>query len=466
MSNALAGFDFVLEFSERLAAAVLKTSITERAIQSRFRHDDPGQPGLINSRSAIGGRSAFQSYMVNIEAGYDIILRDPSVRFRLGHPPTVEVTAAFDLKMLRNVVANTYDPANGDSPLAFDPADVKQGVVYTETYRTAPIGDPYPMLASPPETGRLTLLLNVAEKPETGGRRAFGQTALLRYPASLVSINATTPNDPRLKALVAALAGKALVELLAREVNDFDFSPLVGDLSAFSMSVRGPALKVNATAGQRLLAIAFNERATVGYGDLAFLGSFADNSPFAASFRESMLGQLVAALYQNGTIPHRYARNGSVAPAGSVLLQQPRISIVRNRLVVDCILVVGSGPRPISVGVKAHVRCDSQAGGGVQVVIERLDIPVPYPGLAVRTIMNTLLFHLFEGLIGGFMTSVLGPASINSLRAGLQQFLNSGALAFGFQSPIRGTPRFVQIEPTAVNFLDGVCTVQGDYAIV
>ncbi|WP_407120124.1 hypothetical protein [Bradyrhizobium sp. STM 3561] len=77
----LADFDFSIEFSSRFATELLQACFLVGATPGRVSYDQTGQPGLIGTRTVPGGAALYQSYLLEIEAGYDLTLGNPTVNF-------------------------------------------------------------------------------------------------------------------------------------------------------------------------------------------------------------------------------------------------------------------------------------------------------------------------------------------------------------------------------------------------
>lgn len=464
MADPLAKFDFSLEFSENFATRLLNAVFDFHGVASRFRHDDAGQPGLLTTRQTVGGRFAYQGFLIDIEAGYDFLLEKPAVRFIGGSTQLIEINFGFGLKLPRNLVTRVYDTASVDTPLANDPTDVKQTVTYPEAHRTAPATDPYPGNAAPLHKGHIIIRFPIAQKPFSTGRRVSAATAHTSM-KTVVSVKLDVPIDPRLATFIEITASKALTYLIAREIDDYDLTPLVGDLEAFGLKMREPVIsRIGATASQRVLAFAANEYATIGDGDPLKLPYLSGASDFSASFREAMFAQLIFALYQDGVLPRRFAMNGLPDPGGPVLMEQPRISFGNDGLQITVRLDLPNDG--VAIAVNATLAFEPQAAGHLHVKIKSLKVDIQFPGLGVGWLVNTITFHLLSAFVGDILASVLMKPINNSLDNGLQSFINSGALAFGFRSPIRGTAKKAEIIPTAFLFEPGTCTLRGDVTIV
>jgi hypothetical protein len=462
----LAGFDFSLEFSENLATRVLIAIFVDGAVPSSFNYDDPGQPGLITTRQTVGGKFVFENYLIDIEAGYELSLRDPVVRFQVGSTQLIEITMGFTFKLPRNVVTRIYDTSNPDTPLAEDPGTVKQNVDYPTAYRTAPATDPYPGRASSPLAGKITIDFPVGQKRFAAGRRASAFTAGVTRQA-IVVVTLDDPFDARLKHFIETVVGKALTELIRREVDDYDMTPLLGDLSAFGLQVRDPvAIRLGATGSEHVLAVACNEFATVGNGDPLALSFFAGRSDFAVSFRESMFAQLIIALYQDGTIPDRYHSNGVPDPHGEILLVQPRIFFSNKGLALTFELRIDeSDGETLIVTIQSIIAFEQVGVGELRVRLVSLQVDVNIEGLGALGLVNFVTFNLLAAFVGGILASILQKPISNSLDDGFEAFLASGRLAFSFNSPIRGTRRSLQVLPTAFTFIPGICTLRGAFTI-
>lgn len=464
MADPLGRFDFSLEFSESFATRLLNAIFDFHGVATQFRHDDAGQPGLLTTRQTVSGRFVYQNLLIDIEVGYDFFLEAPVVRFIGGTSQLIEINFGFGLKLPRNLVSRIYDAASVDTPLSNDPGSVNQSIAYTETHRTAPPSDPYPGNAAPFQKGHIIIRFPIAQKPFSTGRRVSAATRQTSM-KTVVSVGLDVPVDPRLSSFVERVASKALTYLIAHEIDDYDLTPLVGDLDAFGLKIRDPIIaRIGATPNQRVLAFAANEYATVGDGDPLQLPYLSGSSDFSASFREAMFAQLIYALYQDGVLPRRFAMNGLPDVNGPVLIEQPRISFSADGLVI--VVRLDLPDHGVAIAVNATLAFEPQAAGHLHVTIKNLKVDVQFPGLGVGWLVNTITFHLLSALVGGILASVLMQPVTNSLNNGLQAFINSGALAFGFRSPIRGTAKKAEIIPTAFLFQPGTCTLRGNVTIV
>src|SRR5438034_9570592 len=113
----LADFDFSLEFSEQFATRVLQTCFTSGATPGRFSYDQAGQPGLIGTRSVPGGAALYRSYLLEIEAGYDLTLDGPTLDFDAQNQRVI-IDLHLGIKIPRNVVARVFDVSATDTALA------------------------------------------------------------------------------------------------------------------------------------------------------------------------------------------------------------------------------------------------------------------------------------------------------------------------------------------------------------
>lgn len=460
MADALAGFDFSIEFSESIITRLLKTLFDDLAVPTRFNHDDGGQPGVLSTKQTVGGKLAYERYLIEIEAGYNFKLFDPVARLVGGAQQNLELDLGFGLKLPRNVVTRIYDATNLDTSLAPDPGDVKQNVAYAEEHRTAPADNPYPGATAPYNEGRIRIALPLVQRPWATGRRVSGQAAAASRQA-VVSVRLDGSLDARLKTFLEVVASKALTELIRREVDDYDLTPMVGNLDAFGLKLRDPvALRVGESGGARYLAFAAHEKATVGNGDPAQLPFLAGGSDFAVSFREAMFAQLIYVLYQDGYIPRRYAMSGLPDLGGPILIEQPRLSFRPQGLDLACRLDVNG----VAISISATIMF-TPTPGGLHVSLSNLVVDVQFPGLGFLQLLNTVTFHLLSAIVGEVLASLLEKPISNTLDDGLEAFLASGALAFAFHSPIRGTPHFVAVKPTDFRFVPGSCTLRGEVAI-
>lgn len=460
MNQPLAGFDFSLEFSEPCVSRILKAIFVGGGTQTRFAHDDAGQPGLLTTRQSTTGAVAYQKYLFEAEGGYEFTLFDPNVRFISGLAQAVEINFGFGVKFLRNLVTRIYDPGVVDTPLAFNPADVKITTLYQEEHRTMPANDPYPGQASRPHTGRIVIRFPITQKPFQNGRSVSGTTSATNA-QSVVLVTLDEAFDLRIKSFIEVVASKALTEIMRREVDDYDLTPIIGDLHAYDLTVREPVvLRIGETATERVLAIAMNEYATVTNGDPNALLFNANDADFSVSFSEAMFDGLIAALYQKNVIPKRYTTEGKPDPIGTVLLEQPRLDFVGNSLNLHLRLVIGSHGN-IVVTVDGTIEFNRRLDGSLGVLVTNLVTDVQVPGLGIAWFINTVTFHLLGALVGAVLTSLLQKPLSNSLDDGLQKFIDSGALAFAFGAPLRGTAIKTKIVPTVFVFRPGVCTLRG-----
>src|ERR1700682_1570002 len=171
----LADFDFSLEFSAPFATMVLSTCFATGATPGHFSFDEPGHSDLVDSRHVSGGPALYQSYLLAIEAGYDLTLGFPVVNFDVPKQSVV-VDLQLGIKLPRNIVARIFDVSSVDTALASNPSDVVVSKDYPEEFRSAPRADPYPGHAAPYTPGSIQIQLPVAYATFGQGKRLLAQT--------------------------------------------------------------------------------------------------------------------------------------------------------------------------------------------------------------------------------------------------------------------------------------------------
>lgn len=459
----LADFDFSLEFSKQFATRILQACFTEGATPGRFSYDQTGQPGLIGTRSVTGGPALYQSYLLEIEAGYDLKLDKPRVNFD-ARDQLVVIDFDVGIKIPRNLVGRIFDIAAVDTALAADPAAVDVAKDYTEEFRSGPRTDPYPGQATPYTMGAITIQFAPAMAVFGGGRRLFGQTAGVTM--SNVRNVEILPGtiEATLRTFANIFASKTLTFLISTEANGYDVTPMIGNLTALDMTLlEPPKMRIGVAPSGPVIAYAANVVQLTNMGDILQLKYLLDGNDFCVSFSEAMFGDIVSYLYIYERIPKKFDQYGLPAEDGPVNLGQPRLQFLNDELDLTFPLSDAAGNTD---QVKALVDFHTISQGVLRVVITIVQSNgsvINGPG--VRSVASVLAFHILGAATGPVLTSLLDSSTHNSLDAGLPEFLRTGALAFGFRTPIRGTKLFVNARPMAIRMRPGICTFFNSAAI-
>ncbi|PDT48164.1 hypothetical protein CO661_09850 [Sinorhizobium fredii] len=459
----LAEFDFSLEFSTGFATKVLQACFASGATPGRFSYDQTNQPGLIGTRSVPGGAALYQFYLLEIEAGYDLALRTPAVDFD-AHNQRVIIKFHADIKIPRNIVGRIFDIAAVDTALASDPSLVDVAQDYPEEFRSGPRSDPYPGRAAPPTGGTITIQFSPAAALFGAGKRLFAQTAGVTMSNVLdVQVLPVVGTEPTLRELVAKFAAKALTYLISTEANGYDLTPMIGNLDALGITVKEPiTMRIGVAPSGPVIAYAANILPLNNTGIPSQLRYLLDGSDFCVSFSEAMFSEIVSYLYiDDPDFPIEFDLDGLPEPGGPVSLAQPRLRFLNS--VLEISFAVHDAARRTQT-ISALIECNSVPHGPMQVSIRDLQsngsiLNTPGP----RNLTSVIAFHILGAAAGSVpnksvLSSLLQTSTHSSLDAGLSEFLRTGALAFGFRTPIRGTGLFIEATPVAIRFRPGICT--------
>lgn len=463
----LADFDFSLEFSEQFATRILQACFTEGATPRRFSYDQTGQPGLIGTRSVTGGPALYQSYLLEIEAGYDLILTKLREGSDIPAKPRVNFDARnqlvvidFDvgIKIPRNLVGRIFDIAAVDTALAADPAAVDVAKDYTEEFRSGPRTDPYPGQATPHTMGAITIQFAPAMAVFGGGRRLFGQTAGVTM--SNVRNVEILPGtiEATLRTFANIFASKTLTFLISTEANGYDVTPMIGNLTALDMTLlEPPKMRIGVAPSGPVIAYAANVVQLTNVGDISQLKYLLDSNDFCVSFSEAMFNDIISYLYiYDAKFPKEFNQYGMPVEGGPVKLGQPRLEFLNDELDLTFPLSDAAGNTD---QVKTLVDFHTVSQGLLRVVISIVQSSGSVlNGPGVQNLASVLAFHILGAATGPVLTSLFDTSTHNSLDAGLSEFLRTGALAFGFRTPIRGTRLFVNAKPMAIRMRPGICT--------
>ncbi|MCR6630127.1 MAG: hypothetical protein NVV74_08800 [Magnetospirillum sp.] len=461
MTEPLSGYDFIIQISESFANRLITALMASGTVKTSFHHAEGANPGLLRSRTTATGRIMYQNLLVELDFGYEIAISQPRIRFITGADEHTELSLDFALEFPRELTLRRFAPV-GDSPLADDPKDVKVSVDYEVVHGSSP----YPPQGSSPVRGSLVIALPIETAPFESGVRVSVATGRASRQAVATVIIDVQGMDPRLERFLGSVASKIISEILRREIDGIDLTAMVGALDVFGLATRPPMhLRIAQARAQRALGIGFHERGRIGDGNPAAMPFILDGQDFSLQMAEGFFVNTMTALYDDGVLPRKFGYDGKPDPEGDILIEVPRFRFRDGTLgIVTRIDLVGRPTGP-TVVLDADIRLVRKAD---QLLVEvvRLDINVGIPALDPLTLLMSVLFNVLDVLIDHLFASLLRDLVDSSLKQGLDEFLRSGALAFGFRSPVRGGLLSVELAPFSFVFLPGAAVLTGALSVV
>jgi hypothetical protein len=454
----LANFDFSLEFSRQFATNVLQACFKTQATPGRFSYDQLGASGLIGSRSLAGGSALYQSYLSEIEAGYDLTLAKPQVDFDVMYQ-RVLVRLELRIKLPRNIVTRVFDPSTMDTGLADNPSLVDVSRDYPEEFRSAPRSDPYPGRNEPYTSGAITIEFPPAVTAFGLGKRVFAQTTGITR-SNVTAVTVTLGDVSKaMQDFADNFAAKVFSFVISKEADGYDLTPMIGNLTQLAITVKEPTtMRIGLAPSGPVIAYAANILPLGNTGDPSQLGYLLDSGDFCVSFSEAMFNEIISYLYgYDPNFPIAFDANGSPVNGGPVNLAQPRLYFLAGGLQLTFGVHEG-GPLQ---NITAIVECLSAPPSPIRVNLVSVNWdsgPQILNDAGRRLLTAVLVFHILGATTGPVLSDILGASTHNSLDAGLSEFLRTSALAFGYRTPIRGTGSFVDATPIDIRFRQGICT--------
>ena len=218
-------------------------------------------------------------------------------------------------------------------------------------------------------------------------------------------------------------------------------------------------MRIGSSAVGPVIAYAANISTLGNTGNPSQLKYLLSQGDFCVSFTEAMFNEIISYLYiYDPNFPQQFNASGLPNPTGGITLEQPVLEFLQTGLRLDLGIQSSGGTNRQTI--TADIECVSAPPAPMTAKIVNLQSG-GYPVLDNAALNNLTLAVVFEMLgatTGPVLTSILQSATHNSLDAGLSEFLRTGALAFGFRTPIRGTNNFVEATPIAISFRPGICT--------
>ena len=371
----------------------------------------------------------YQSYLLAIEAGYDLTLGVPVVNFDVPKQRVI-VDLQLGIKLPRNIVARIFDVSSVDTPLASNPSDVVVWNDYPEEFRSAPRADPYPGHAAPYTPGSIQIQFPVAYATFGQGKRLFAQTMGVNMSnVSAVDVE-LGPVAAAMRTLANTFARKVFSYLIANEAGGYDLTPMIGNLNALSITVKEPpTVRIGAAAAGSVVAYAANILPLNNTGDPNQLKYLLDQGDFCVSFSEAMFSEIISYLYiYDPEFPIEYDAAGLPSNGGPVNLEQPVLQFLQAGLRLNfAVHPTGAAGRQT---ISATIECVSAPPAPIRARISDLqwggDLILDDIGRGNLTAV--LAYHVLGAAAGPVLSSILQSSTHNSLDAGLPEFLRTGAL--------------------------------------
>lgn len=460
MSKQTAGYGFIIEFSEAFATRVAKNIFTENGISTHFSDKDTSPPGPIKSRAFPSGKEVYKKYLADAALGYDITVTDPEIKFIIGTQEAIELKIGFGFLFSRELYLRQFTSV---LEIPDDPSLVDPSVDYTIVHETVPGPDFYPPPGTDAVEGVLKIVLPLVVFPFSGSkghRVTIDATQANMGAVVLLKFTNVTWNAPFTQ-FVEITSSKILTELLRNEIKEIDITPMLGALDAFDLRLKPPIdLRLSKIGTQRLLGIGFNVHTQVKLGDKTKMPFTSADTDFAAQFDEGFFSQLIQRVYDD-RIPHRYNRNGDPDAAGGILLLPPALKFNSGELELNLMVRTAIG----DLFCNASIKIISTGVKTFDVEIAKLSIHLSLKPIPLSRIVKTVTFYLLDGFIAQVIGDILTGPVENGLNSGLNDFINSGSLAFAFNSPIRKTRSMVSIEPVYFGFEPGRAIIQANMNI-
>jgi hypothetical protein len=382
------------------------------------------------------------------------------VKFITGPQEVIELKIDFSFLFSRELYLRTSTPTE---EIPNDPSLVDPAVDYPIIHETVPGPGLYPPPGTPRVEGYLKIILPLAVLPFGGssGQRVtiMATQATMQAVAQLKFTNVNW--NVAFTQYVEITSSKMLTQLLRKEIKEIDITPMLGALDAFDLHLKPPIdLRLAALGSQRLLGVGLNLHTQVKVGDPAKMPFTSATTDFATQFDEGFFTQLIQRIYDD-RIPHRFKLDGTPDSTGGILLLPPALKFNPGELELN--LMVRTGVADLFCN--AAIQIQSTGPKNFKVVVTKLSIHASLQPMPMTRIVNTVTFYLLDGLIAQVLGDIFTGPVENSLTSGLNTFINSGALAFAFKSPIRKTPRIATIEPVFFGFEPGRAVIKANMNI-
>lgn len=459
MSSLTAGYSFLLEFSESGVNKIIQAlfTSTEGGVETLFRHNDKGQPGLLTSRDSVSGRLTYQRYLLEGLIGYELSLHDPYISLLGGSRQQVELTIAFDFTLFRQLmIRSTSDQLH----IPADPETIDPNQDYDVVFDS----DTHPPDA-PGVRGRLVIVLNLANTQFGTGNRVTIDAS--RSDLSLVEKVEIENVDWPLgfEDFVETVTAKSIVTVLSNEIREIDVTSQFGNFNAFGVTLREPIhLRIGKSELQTSLAVGMHEWSLVDDGRPLEIGHHVQACDYATQIDEGFFHLLIMQLQNGSVIPHKYNATGDANQDGEILLHNIRISFELERIRVQILVSLGNFT---DLFAETFVRVSSDANGILQFRLEDTRVHPQLGGYlgAVQRLFNTLAFYIFDSLVADILGDLWEAVVDRTVGDTLEEFLERGAMGFAFKSPIRNTEFIAVLLMKEFEVEPGRAILRGDIGI-